>query len=266
MSGTRPRETSDGMHPGEHRIMAHVEATHWWYRGLRDAVIRTLARRSIPPGGKVLDAGCGTGANLAALGRALQPSYLGGFDVSPEALELAREKVPGADLYRSDICDPELHDTGFDVIVSLDVIYIPGTQKAFAGLERLVESLRPGGLLLLNLPAYDWLFSEHDVAIHTTERYTAGRVRDLLERLTLRVELLTYRLCFLFPAVVLSRLPGKLRGARAGDATARSDLHRPPGPIVNAAFDGAMRFENRLISAGVRFPWGSSVFAIGTRP
>jgi SAM-dependent methyltransferase len=254
------------MHPGEHRIMAGVEATHWWYRGLRDAVLRTLAARSMPPGAKVLDAGCGTGANLAALDRTLRPSYLGGFDVSDEALDLAREKIPGADLYRSDICDPELHDTGFDLIVSLDVVYIPGTEKAFPGLERLVQSLRPGGLLLLNLPAYDWLYSEHDVAIHTSERYTAGRVRALFQGLSLQVELLTYRLCLLFPAVVLSRLPGKLHGATPGDASARSDLHRPPGPWVNSALFRALRFENRLITAGVRFPWGSSVFAIGTRP
>jgi len=246
--------------------MARVEDDHWWYRGLRDAVERSLRlpRFALPPHPKVLDAGCGTGANLRALGELLQPSYLGGFDAAEEALAFARQKAPGADLYRSDICDPALHTDELDLVLTLDVIYVPGAERSLGGLRRLVSALRHGGLLVLNLPAYDWLYSEHDVAIHTSQRFTAGQVRALLDSLGLSVELVTYRLCLLFPAVVLSRLPRKPR-ARRGDAPARSDLHATPGALANRVLLAVLRAENELVARGVRFPFGSSVFAIGRR-
>ena len=252
------------MHPGEHEAMARVEHDHWWYRSLRELLLRLLADSGLPPEPAVLDAGCGTGANLQLLHRTLRPSYLGGFDVSEEALVIARRKAPEADVYRSDICDPELHVDTLDLVVSLDVIYIPGVERALKGLRTIVEAMRSGGLFVVNLPAYDWLYSEHDVAIHTSERYTAGRVQTLFDQLGLGVERLSYRLCFLFPAIVLSRLPGKLR-AKPGDATARSDLHEPPGAWTNQLFLPTLRAENRWIARGGRLPWGSSVFAVGRK-
>jgi len=254
------------MNYGEHQIMARVESHHWWYRGLRDALARCLRRKDleIPPAPKILDAGCGTGENLRFLNDLLHPSYLGGFDSSGEAIGLARQKAGKADLYLSDICDPTIHVEGLDLVVSMDVIYIPGARRSLSGLGRLVGALRPGGLLVLNLPAYDWLYSEHDAAIHTSQRFTARGVRSVLEALELSVELLTYRLFFLFPAVVLSRLPGMMR-ARRGDPAARSDLHSLPGKLTNRILFRVLAAENELISRRIRLPWGSSVFAIGRK-
>jgi SAM-dependent methyltransferase len=255
------------MNPGEYEAMARSEASHWWYRGLRDAIRQSLERPELAPRPhpRVLDAGCGTGENLRFLAQWLEPSYLGGFDASDEALAWARRKAPGADVYRSDVCHPELHSDELDLVLSLDVVYIPGAEPAFDGLRSLVGRLRRGGLFVLNLPAYEWLYSQHDVAVHTSERYTARRVCALLERLELRVERLSYRLCLLFPAVVMARLPGMWR-AQAGDEGARSDLHAPPGPLANRLLFPALRAENALIARGARLPWGSSVFAIGRRP
>lgn len=246
--------------------MASVEASYWWYRGLRDVVARCLRRPELDPGTRprVLDAGCGSGANLEFLDGLLRPSYLGGFDVSARALELARDKCPGAELYRGDICDPEIRVDALDLIVSFDVIYIPGVARALNGLRRLVEALRPGGLLIVNLPAYDWLYSTHDVAIHTSERYTLRRLRGLLERLALDPVRLSYRLCLLFPAVVITRLPGML-AARRGIRGATSDLHRIPGRPINEALVRILGFENRMIASGARLPWGSSVFAVARK-
>ena len=247
--------------------MASVEADYWWYRGLRDAIERCLRRPEfdLGPGPKVLDAGCGSGANLECLRSVLSPSYLGGFDTSEQAVELAHEKSPSADIYQSDICDPVVHADSLDLIVSLDAIYIPGVDRAFDGLRRLTAYLRPGGLMIVNLPAYDWLYSRHDVAIHTSERYTAGRVKHLLERLALVPERLSYRLCLLFPAVVLGRLPSML-SARRGPSDARSDLHHAPGGWANQALFEILKVENRMIAAGARLPWGSSVFAVARKP
>lgn len=254
------------MDPAEYEIMGRVERDHWWYRGLRDAVARCLRRPdlALPPSPKVLDAGCGTGENLRSLYRPLRPSYLGGFDNMEEALAVARKKDPQADLYRSDICDPAIHVDALDLVVSLDVIYIPGLERSLPGLRRLVSALRPGGLLVLNLPAFRWLYSEHDVAVHTRQRFTTREVRSLLDALGLSVEVLTYRLFFLFPAVLLSRLPRMLR-ARPRTRPARSDLHSTPGALLNRALLECLIAENKLIARGVRFRWGSSVFAIGRK-
>ena len=254
------------MHPGEYEAMARAEEVHWWYRGLRDVVRRCLARPDLrpPADARVLDAGCGTGANVRMLRETLRPAYLGGFDLSDEALALARDKEPGADLYRSDICDPELHVDELDLVVSLDVVYIPGAERASRGLSRIVDRLRPGGTLVLNLPAYDWLYSEHDAAIHTSERYTVPRVRALLEQLGLTPVVLTYRLALLFPLVVATRLPGMLKARRRPDQ-ARSDLHVLPGALTTRLCLGTLDWENRRIAAGTRLPWGSSVFAIARK-
>jgi SAM-dependent methyltransferase len=247
--------------------MSRVEERHWWYRGLRDVIARCVRRPDLDPGPRprVLDAGCGTGANLAFLRALLDPSYLAGFDVSDDAVAMARTKAPDAEIYRSDICDPELRGSDLDLVVSLDVIYIPGVERALGGLRKLVSALRPGGLFVVNLPAYDWLYSQHDVAVHTTERYTVSRVAGLLDELGLRPERLTYRLCLLFPAVLLVRLPGKLR-ARRGDRGARSDLRKEPGWLASAAMVRVLGAENAVIARGGRWPFGSSVFAVGRKP
>lgn len=254
------------MNPGEYERMACAEERHWWYIGLRDAIERVLVSRRfrLPESPRILDAGCGTGANLRMFAERFSPEYLGGFDPSPLALEWARRKAPRADIYPSDVCVPEIRVAELDLVLSCDVIYIPGAEAALPGLRALVARLRPGGLFLVNLPAYNWLYSEHDVAIHTRERYTAGRVRRLLHDAGLVPELVSYRLWSLFPAVVARRLPSILRRKPVpGDAV--SDLSIPPRPF-NAALAAILRAENRLLARGARFPWGSSVFAIGRKP
>ena len=254
------------MHPGEHAAMARVEDEHWWYRGLRDSVSAALRHPELQlaPRAVVLDAGCGTGANVRMLQQQLEPEYVGGFDLSPEAVELARDKAPAADLYVGDICQPDLRRDRYDLVVSLDVIYIPGVERSLPGLRAIVERLANGGALILNLPAYNWLYSEHDAAIHTSERYTAGRVRSLLHRLGLRPLLLTYRLWSLFPLVVATRIPGMLKARRAPDQ-AKSDLHQLPGPLTSRLCHAAVSWENRRLARGGRFPWGSSVFALAVK-
>lgn len=254
------------MNPGEHETMARVEASHWWYRGLRDSLFQLLdqSKFRLPDAPRILDAGCGTGENLKCIESRLRPSYLAGFDLSEEAVRFASEKTVRADVYRSDICDPEIRERELDLVVSMDVIYIPGARRAMPGLKRIVAALRPGGLFVMNLPAYDWLFSEHDVAIHTSERYTQSRVRSIFQELDLAIERMSYRLCFLFPLVVAARLPSMLRPRRSLES-ARSDLHSEPGAWVNRAFVPVLRLENACIARGIRFPFGSSIFVVGRK-
>jgi SAM-dependent methyltransferase len=255
------------MQPGEYELMDRVEQSHWWYLALRDVLTRIVRDcvPALPANPRVLDVGCGTGANLALLAEELRPSYLGGFDVSKVALDLARRKVPHADLYESDLRSPELRQTDLDLVISMDVVCFPGLEPTLPGLERIVERLAPGGRLILNLPAYRWLYSEHDMAVHNRERYSKAELRGLLKRLDLAEERLTYRMFTLFPAIAAARLT-RLRRQGAPLDAARSDLHGVPGNLTNRLLFGLTRWESRYVARGRRLPWGSSLLAVGRKP
>ena len=255
------------MQAREFDYMAAVEGEHWWYRGFRDLIGRLLPlwQPSSDRAPRVLDAGCGTGANLRLLGDALQPAYLGGFDASEQAVKYARGKAPQADVYKGDLCQPEIRVPSLDVILCADVIYMTGAEAALPGLRALAGKLTTGGLLLLHVPAFDWLFSRHDVSQGTQQRFTRPEVGSLLRGLGLHVDLLAYRMCLLFPAVVVSRLPSLWRRARQlQDLDDISDVRLPPR-WLNRGLTNVIRLENRLIARGVPLGWGSSIIAVGRK-
>ncbi len=252
------------MEPQQYDLMDRVETRHWWYLGLRDLLARCWRRpeMALETSPIVLDAGCGTGGNLQFFSQLLTPGYLGGFDNSPLALAAAERKCPGADLYASDICAPTLHRERFDLIFSCDVVYVPGLVAARPGLIKLVEHLKPGGQFVLHLPAYNWLKSHHDQAVHTRERYVLGQVKRLMADLNLQCLRASYRLCPLLPLIVLRRMPSLL--SRRTDR-ASNDLVLPPA-WLNRWLTTVMRAENLCIARGMSMPWGSSIIAIGKRP
>lgn len=254
------------MNPGEYEIMRAVENDHWWYRGLRDLLTRIALpeHRTMADGGSVLDLGCGTGANMHMLQNLLAPAYLGGFDVADAAVQRARNRVPTADVYQSDLTSPELHRDFYDLILCCDVLYTTGIQPVMDGLQRVISRLRPRGMFLLHLPAFNWLYSQHDAAVHTRHRFSKSEVVRLLDQLGLTTELITYRMFLLFPAVVVARLPSLLRGV-TDECAARSDLVLP-SRLINATLNGIVRCENAAIEKGLRFPWGSSLIAVGRKP
>lgn len=257
------------MSPAEIDLMASVEVDHWWYRGLRDAIGQSLrsSYARIPAAARILDAGCGTGENLKFLKQLLNPAYAGGFDLSPLAVSRSRAKVPGADVYLSDIRDPQIHIEDLDLVLSCDVVSIAGIDDSGAGLSRLVAHMRPGGTMILNLPAFAWLRSRHDVSTCTRERVTVDQVRRLLRGLGLAIEVVSYRVFSLLPAIVLARLPSILLPARdpEGAPVRCSDLKLTPRWIDPALFT-VLHAENALIVRGMRFPWGSSVYAVARKP
>ncbi|MCA9033639.1 MAG: methyltransferase domain-containing protein [Planctomycetaceae bacterium] len=264
------------MNPDEYRVMAEVEQRHWWYQGARELceILLQSPRFQLPERPAVLDAGCGTGQNLVMLNELLSPGYLAGFDIAEDAVTKAAQRVPEADVYRSDLCSPGTHRETFDLLFSSDVLYTTGIAAAMPGLRMLVGQLCSGGLFLLHLPAFNWLYSRHDMAVHTVQRFRKSEVRSLLEDLGLHCELLTYRMCLLFPLVVLQRLPfivgrrrmmERTRGGAGTHQNVTSDLAMP-SKWLNSLLHSVVRLENRLIRLGMPMPAGSSLIAIGRKP
>lgn len=253
------------MNPREYEIMADLEYSHWWYRGLRDLIGLSIKKHlpKLPEHPAVLDVGCGTGENLRFVSELLAPAYVGGFDASETAIQYARSKASHCDVYLSNLCTPEFHHAGYDVVISCDLINIPGLQRCRPGLRQIAQRIRPNGMLILNVPAYAWLRSDHDLAVHTSQRFVVPEIRNLLADLQLKPSVLTYRLCPLLPLFIASRLPSIIRkSSQPGEA--RSAL-RAPAAWVNQSLESITKLENRAICRGLRFPFGSSVFAVGIK-
>lgn len=251
------------MEPEQYEIMERVEGQHWWYLGLRDLLERSWRRNdlALPPRPAVLDAGCGTGGNLEFFSAHLKPEYLAGFDNSALALDSAKRKCPSAEIYASDICAPHVHRDQLDLVFCCDVIYVPGLEASKAGLASLVEHLKPGAQFILHLPAYNWLKSAHDRAVHTRERYTLKQARQLMSDLQLDCQLGSYRLCPLLPLILLKRLPSLLQPQKNRES---KDLD-VPSAWLNRWLLRWVQAENRLIASGTSMPWGSSIITFARR-
>lgn len=237
------------MEPAEYDRMRAAESSHWWYRGLR-----ALVRQHLPANAsRVLDAGCGTGAQLADLG-ARQGI---GIDAAPLALAHCRARGLTA-LAQASVAALPFADNCFDAVVSLDVLYHRAVGDPVVALREYRRVLRPGGVLILNVPAYAWLHSRHDEAIHTGRRFTRGALVRLVQDAGLEIRRATYWNTVLFPAIATLRLVGKAR------AQSRSDLEVPPGPAQQRIGSGALAIERRLLRR-MDFPFGLSVFVLASK-
>lgn len=247
------------MNPGEYRRMYEAEESQWWYAGMRAlsrAVLEAPIRR-LADGGRrlaILDAGCGTGANLALFapwGRAV------GVDLSKDAITLCRERgVPAA---RAGLLALPFAESTFDGVASFDVIYHAWVADDRAATREMARVLRPGGLMLVRVPALKMLWGAHDVAVQSRHRYTRRELRALLEDAGLEVLRLTYANCFLFPVLLLRRTLDRLTG-RTG-----SDVGFLPAPF-EWAFRSLLEAEARLVRGGLSLPIGASVIALARKP
>ena len=245
------------MNAAEYEAMYRVENTLWWYVGMRRIGEALLSCR-LQPGLRILDAGAGTGGNLRWLGR-FGTAF--GVDLSAQATQLCRKRQLST-VARASVTDLPYPDSTFDLVTSFDVIYHLGVSDDVAALREAARVLKPGGTLLVRVPAFDALRSEHDTAVHTRQRYTLGELCDKAERAGLRVRRATYANTLLFPLAAASRLAARLRDSGATHG-GRSDV-RPASPLANAVFGAALDLEAALL-ARWDLPLGLSALVVAER-
>jgi SAM-dependent methyltransferase len=245
------------MEQAEYELMATVEDRMWWYHGLHTlAADRFVAARSKAPLSDLpaLDGGCGTGGLLTRLAATASDAALVGIEYAVPAATVARAKS-GRGVAVGSVNALPFADATFGAMFSMDVLCHRAVDEDRA-LAEAHRCLAPGGVLIINLPAYRWMLSTHDTRVHNVRRYTRREVVDMLGRAGFARVWASYWNTLLFPLMVLKR---KLLG---GDA---SDVHPFPAP-VELLFRSILGIERALLALGIRFPFGGSILAVAVKP
>ena len=240
----------------EYDLMDAAEDGMWWYRALHAQVLDALDAARPGPG-PLLDAGCGTGGFLARLRRERPDQPAAGLEYHPLAAARARAKS-GVPVAAGTVNAMPFADASFAAVVSLDVLCHAAVEPR-AALAEMLRVLRPGGVLVVNLPAFDWLRSTHDIRVKNARRFTARSASAMLAGAGLVQVRPRYWNSLLLPLMILQR---KVL-ARAPDG--RSDVAVFP-PWVNRSLHAATRLERCLMAGGIPFPAGGSVLATALRP
>ena len=229
-------------------IMDEVEGSHWWFVGRR-AILETFLRQIIEKLGnkdlRILDVGCGTGANLEMLS---QFGTAEGVDVSDDALEFCRKK--GLTVHKGLAEELPYADETFDVTTALDVV--EHLDDDIAGLKEMFRVTKKGGYSLIFVPAFMWLWGVQDDISHHRIRYTRSQIVERLEKAGYRVERATYANWTFFLPILGGRTVMKLTGLKpeSENNVNISALNGVFGKIFSA---------ERLWLKNFNFPFGVSI-------
>ena len=216
--------------------MAAHDSTHWWYRARRDILHDYLkAFGGLPAEARILEIGCGTGHNLPMLARFGQ---IEAIEIDPAARRIAGERL-GRPVGAAPLpVLPGVPRGAYDLVAVLDVV--EHIEDDVAALKAMAACLKPGGKVLITVPAHPWMWSAHDVVNHHHRRYTKATLKDAIARAGLRPEKLGYFNSLLFPLAAGARLLGRVTGREDSDDS-------PPPPAVNALFERIFRLERHLV-------------------
>jgi SAM-dependent methyltransferase len=242
------------------RATATAEARHFWFRGFRwfvTPLVRSALRGKTAP--LILDCGCGTGANLALLGRFGQAC---GFDLSEIGPRLARETGRTA-IVRATVTAAPFPSAAFDLVTSFDVLYALEEPDERAAADELFRVLKPGGFAIVNVAAMPMLTGDHSVLSHERRRYTRASLRRLLEHAGFTIVRLTYTNLTLFIPIAAMRAFHRWRGL-AAEAEAQQEIAVPAAPL-NGALSVLLGVESLWLRA-VDNPFGSSLLCLARKP
>jgi SAM-dependent methyltransferase len=240
------------------KAMLEVDEHHWWYSGRRRIIRAELDQLPLAPGAVILDAGCGSGRTLEDL---VAYGEVHGIELDPEAAAVARARNRG-EVRTGRLERLPWEDSYFDLITCLDVI--EHTPDDRATLRELRRVSRPGGFLLVTVPAYQGLWSMHDVANHHYRRYSRARLRAAANDAGWRVRRMTsFNGLLLAPAAAV-RLAERRR-LREPNGNYKPELTLGP-EWLNAVLEQPLRLEARWLARGRTMPAGLSLLAALENP
>lgn len=244
------------MQPHTYAIMDRVENSHWWFVGRRailESFLREIiARRRADAPPKILDVGCGTGANLEMLGQ-FGEAY--GVDVSDDALEICSRKGL---IVRKGLAESlPFGDNEFDITTALDVI--EHLDDDLAGLRELFRVTKPGGFSLIFVPAFMWLWGVQDDISHHRIRYKRSEIADRVRKAGFEVERATYANFTFFLPVLCGRMLIRLTGIKP-DSENNINIS-----ALNGLFGRIFAAERYWLRRS-DFPIGVSIIIIARKP
>lgn len=240
----------------EYSTMFELENDYWWFvarRQLVQEIVKNEASHSKEP--KIFDVGCGTGANLAAFS---QYGKSFGIDMATEAIKFCRSRGLN-NLVISKVESLAYLSESFDVITALDVLeHIDDDLTAMKELHRVCKN---GGTLLVTVPAYGFLWSEHDEALHHRRRYAAYELRNKLTLAGFDVERCTYFITFFFFPILFIRILQSIFKHSTHPKTSHIELPK----IINQFLISILAFEQWLLHF-INLPFGVSIVCIARKP
>jgi SAM-dependent methyltransferase len=247
------------METAEYRIMYELETQYWWFRNLHD-MLTDMVKPHLSSADCVLDAGCGTGGLLLRLNTLTYKAY--GFDLSNDARPFWRERGIPAQTAIASINETPYADNTFAAVISADILECDGVDdhRAYAELVRIT---RPGGLVVVVVPAYQWMMTKgHHEAVHAVRRYNGKTIRALAAGSPVTIQRVTHGFAAVFPLVAAARLMNRWQ-ERRGDVEIKSEL-QPLNPLVNALLYGITNLE-RYLMRYVDMPFGSSLIMVARK-
>ena len=240
----------------EYEVMYRQEQAYWWFVS-RSELLQFYMREqvSLPANARIMDLGCGTGANLEILAQYGQAI---GADFSQAALSFCKKRALPRLLQGNGEALP-IATASLDLVTAMDSLeHIPGDNAALAEIFRV---LKPGGKLLVTVPAFGFLWSEHDEALQHLRRYTSAELANKMRLAGFTVGKLTYVLFFLFFPVLAIRFLQNLTKQATHPKTSIS--------VLPAVIEHALLLLNRLEMVLLRWmnlPFGVTIVAVATKP
>jgi SAM-dependent methyltransferase len=246
--------SAPGIPADYYRQIFEVEERHWWYRGMRSISAALLGERLTRPGQRLLDAGCGTGGFLSWASEQTDFAAVAGVDIGSAAIELARTRLPEADLRTSALRSLPFEAASFDLVVTNDVLQHVPEDEVETSLRELRRVLARGGTLLLRTNGARRLRRERD----DWRAYDRATLIEALEQAGFTIERVTY-------ANMLLSLYGAACGrsprapSEARDGIPRREPSRPVAIVGGAVLSAEARW---LARPGRSLPYGHTLFAV----
>ncbi|MCX8072608.1 MAG: class I SAM-dependent methyltransferase [Candidatus Binatia bacterium] len=236
---------------------AQIEAVHWWFEGRRAIFHALLSRLPLQREALLVDLGCGTGANLAFLSRY---GRVIGLDWGAAAARYSRQRT-SLPVLRGDVQALPLRSGSVDLVTAFDLIeHIDDDKSCVAEMARVV---RPGGYVLVTVPAFPWMWGRQDVINHHKRRYRAKELVHLFDVTGLEIRRLTYLNTFLFPVVAAVRIARRIVPERNGELVSDFSMTKPGR--LNDFLAKLFSLEAPLI-ARMNLPVGVSLLCLAQRP